>query len=49
MEEWGGRPKAPLEILENCIHIVRIKLLDGLSKSSSEVTDGLVLPLKDGL
>ena len=49
MEEWGGRPKSPLEILENFIHIVRINLLNDLSKSSSEIADGLVLPLEDGL
>ena len=49
MEEWGGRPKAPLEILEDHIHIVRINLLDDLSKYSSEIVDGLVLSLEDGL
>ena len=49
MEEWGDRPKSPLEILEKFIHIVRINLLDDLSKSSNEIADGLVLPLEDGL
>ena len=49
MEEWGGRPKTPSEILEDRIHAVRINLLDGPSKSSSEIADGLVLPLEDGL
>ena len=49
MEEWGGRPKAPSEISEDLIHTVRISLLDGLSKSSSEIADGFVLPLEDGL
>ena len=49
MEEWGGWPKAPLEILEDRIHTIRINLLDGPSKSSSEIADGLVLPLEDGL
>ena len=49
MEEWGGRPKAPSEILEDRIHIVRINLLDGPSKSYGEITDGPVLPLEDGL
>ena len=49
MEEWGGRPKAPLEILEDHIHTVRINLLDDLSKYSSEIVDGLVLSLEDGL
>ena len=49
MEEWGGWPKAPLEILEDLIHTVQINLLDGPSKSSSEIADGFILPLKDGL
>ena len=49
MEEWGGRPKAPSEILEDRIHTVRINLLDGLSKSSSEITDRFVLLLEDRL
>ena len=49
MEECGGLPKDPLEILEDRIHTVRINLLDGLSKSSSEIVDGSVLPLEDGL
>ena len=49
MEEWGGRPKAPSEILEDSIHAVRINLLDDPSKSSGEITDGLVLSLEDGL
>ena len=49
MEEWGGRPKAPSNILEDLIHAVRINLLDAPSKSSSEIADGLVLPLEDGL
>ena len=49
MEEWGGRPQAPSEILEDRIHAVRINLLDDPSKSSSEIADGLVLPLEDGL
>ena len=49
MEEWGGRPKASLEILKDHIHTIRINMLDGPSKSSSEIADGLVLPLEDGL
>ena len=49
MEEWGCRPKAPWEILEDHIHAVRINLLDDPSKSSSEIADGLVLPLEDVL
>ena len=49
MEEWGGRPKAPSEILEDRIHTVRINLLDGPSKSSGEIMDGFVFPLEDGL
>ena len=49
MEEWGGLPKAPLEILEDRIHTVGINLLDGPSKSSNEITDGLILLLEDGL
>ena len=49
MEEWGGRPKSPLEILKDHIHTVRINLLDGPSKSSGEIANGLVVPLKDGL
>ena len=49
MEEWGGQPKAPSEILEDRIHTVRINLLDGSSKSSSEIEDGFILPLEDGL
>ena len=49
MEEWGGRPKTPIEIMEDRIHTVRINLLDGSSKSSGEIADRLVLPLKDGL
>ena len=49
MEEWGGRPKAPSEILKDRIHAVKINLLDGPSKSSSEIADGLVLALEDGL
>ena len=49
MEERGGRPKALSEILEDCIHTVRINLLDDPSKSSGEITDELVLPLEDGL
>ena len=49
MEEGGGRPTAPLEILEDRIHTIRINLLDGPSKSSSEIADKLVLPLEDGL
>ena len=49
MEEWGGRPKAPSEILEDRIHTVRINLLDGPSKYSSEIADGFILSLEDGL
>ena len=49
MEEWGGRPKAPLEILECHIHTIQINMLDGQFKSSSEIVDGFVLPLEDGL
>ena len=49
MEEWGGLRKAPSKILEDRIHIVRINMLDGLSKPSSEIADGFVLPLEDGL
>ena len=36
-------------VLEDCIHTVRINLLDDLSKSSSEIADGFGLPLEDGL
>ena len=49
MEERSSRPKASSEILQDCIHTIRINLLDGLSKSSSEVPDGFVVLLKDGL
>ena len=49
MEELGGQPKAPSEILEDRIHAVRINLLDGPSKSSGEIEDGFVLPLEDSL
>ena len=49
MEEWSGRPKAPSEILEDRIHVVRINLLDNLSKTSGEIADGFILPLEDGL
>ena len=49
MEEWGGQPKTPSEILEDRIHTVRINMLDGPSKSSGEIVDGLVLLLEDGL
>ena len=49
VEEWGGRPRAPSEILEDYIHTIRINLLDGPSKSSSEIADGFVLPLEYGL
>ena len=49
MEEWGGRPKAPSEILEDRIHAVIINLLDDPCKSSGEIADGLVIPLEDGL
>ena len=49
MEEWHGRPKTPSKILEDCIHTVRINLLDGSSESSGELADGLVLQLEDGL
>ena len=49
MEEWGGQPKASSEILEDRIHTVQINLLDDPSKSSSEIADGLVLTLEDGL
>ena len=49
MEEWGGQPKTPSEILEDHIHTVGINLLDGPSKSSGEITDGLILQLEDGL
>ena len=49
MEEWCGRLKTPLEILEDRTHIVRINLLDGPSESSGEITNGLVLPLEDSL
>ena len=49
MEEWGGWPKVPLEILKDCIHIVQINLMDDPSKSSNEIADKLVLPLEDGL
>ena len=49
MEEWGGWPKAYSEILEDLIHTIRINLLDGPSESSSEIVDGFLLPLDDGL
>ena len=49
MEEWGGRPKAPSEILGDHIHTVRINLLDDPSKYTNEILDGFVLPLEDGL
>ena len=44
----GDRPKAPF-YLEDRIHIVQINLLDSPSKSSSEIADGFILPLEDGL
>ena len=47
MEEWGGQPKTPSKILEDSIHTIRINLLDDPSKSSREITDGLVLLLED--
>ena len=46
MEEWGGRPKASSKILEDCIHTVRINLLDDSSKTSSEIVDAFILHLK---
>ena len=46
VEEWGGRPKAPLEILEDSIHTVRINVLDSSSKSYSKIADGFVSRLK---
>ena len=46
MEEWGGRPKAPSEILEDRIHIVQINMLDDPSKSSREIADGFIPRLK---
>ena len=49
MEEWCGRNKTPLEILEDHIHTVCINLLDDPSESSGEISDGLVLPLENGL
>ena len=49
MEDCGGQPKAPSKIMEDRIHVVRINMLDDPSKSSSEIADGLVLPLEDGL
>ena len=49
MEKWGGQPKAPSEIMEDRIHAIRINLLDDSSKSSSEIANGLVLLLEDGL
>ena len=49
MEEWGGRPKAHSEILEDRIHSVQINLLDGSSKYSSEIANGFFFPLEDGL
>ena len=49
MEERGGRPKAPPEILQNCIHTVHINLLNGLPESACEVSDGLVFSFEDGL
>ena len=50
--EWkngDGRPKTPLEIMEDYIHTVGINLLDDPSKSYGEIVDGLVLALEDGL
>ena len=49
MEERSSRPKASSEILQDCIHTIRINLLDDLSKSSGKVPDGFVVPLEDGL
>ena len=49
MEEWGSRPEAPSEILEDRIHTVGINLLDDPSKYFGEIMDGLVFPLEDGL
>ena len=49
MEERGGRPNAPSEIMEDRIHTVRINLFDGSSKSSSDIANGFVLLLEDGL
>ena len=49
MEEWGGQPKTPSKILEDRIHNVRINILNGPSKYSGEIMDGLVLSLEDGL
>ena len=49
MKERSSRPKASSEILQDCIHTIRIILLDGLSKSSGEVPDGFVVPLENGL
>ena len=49
MEEWGGQPKTPSENLKDRIHTVQVNLLDDLSKSSSKIADGFVLPLEDGL
>ena len=45
----SSRPKAPSEVLQDCVHTISINLLDDLSKSPGEISDGLVVPLEDGL
>ena len=49
MKEWGGRPEALSEIMEDRIHTVGINILDDPSKSFGEIMDGLVLSLEDVL
>ena len=49
LEERSSWPKAPSEVPQDCIHTIGINLLNGFPESSGELSDGLVIPLEDGL
>ena len=45
----GSRSKASSKVLKDRVHTVCVDLLDSLSKFFGEVSDRLILLLKDGL
>ena len=49
MEKWGGWPKTSSEVLQDCIHIVYVDLLDGLPEPAREVPYGLIFSFEDCL
>ena len=49
MEEGSRRPEASSEVLKDCIHVVKLYLLDGLPKPPYEVPYRLFFVFQNSL